>query len=239
MQPKSCRLIPDIRRVIRFTYAEARRRNHVSWRCSRIVPTRSWPLSNSATRRGISSGGFCRSASSVTTNAPREAAKPAVTAACWPKLRGKERTRISGSRRACAASFSTVRSFDPSSTSTTSNVRPSFRNTGINRSHKRSTFSSSLKTGTTTERKGAVASAATGSLVRGNHALHSGDDAILHGRREQRGQRQREDRLPRRLGRRQVAGAEAVLLGVEAVQVHGREVQPHADAGLAQLAHEL
>ena len=83
-----------VRSRTQFTAREAVRRNHGSWRVMRTPPTQSKPASSAATIFAISSGGFCRSASSVTTYRPRVCRKPARRAACWPKLRRSSTTRV-------------------------------------------------------------------------------------------------------------------------------------------------
>ena len=96
--------------ILERTFGEKKRRTKLSFRLSRIVPTTSWPLSSSAISRGISSGGFCRSASRVTMMFPDEASKPAKIAECWPKFRLKSTTAISG----CFSRASSSASRDPS-----------------------------------------------------------------------------------------------------------------------------
>src|SRR5258706_4267551 len=238
MQPKSCNLMPDARRVMELTSFEACLRKSVSWRPTRTVPTRSWPFSYSATRRGISSGGFCRSASIVTTNSPRAAAKPAITAACWPKLRTNETTTTSGFSARASSSCSSVLSREPSSTSTSSKGLPRARSTGSVRAKSVARLASSLKTGTTTERKTDSGSGDTAGLVGLDHVLDRRDHALLLLGREQRVERQRDDPLAGGLRPGQVARPEAVLPAVVGGHVHGREVQAGADAARAEFADE-
>ncbi len=85
MHPQSLMRIPVIRRVIAFTIREGIFRKRESFRISRTVPTTSKsPSSIARTMAGISSGGFCRSASIVTTISPRTTEKPDMIAECCP-----------------------------------------------------------------------------------------------------------------------------------------------------------
>jgi len=76
--------MPVTLRATAFTVREASLRKTVSCRFMRTVPTTSAPSSIAATSRGISSGGFWRSASRVTTISPRAFEKPHMIALCWP-----------------------------------------------------------------------------------------------------------------------------------------------------------
>src|ERR1044071_4901021 len=74
-----------------------------------------------ASSLAISSGGFCRSASSVTTRSPRVRSKPARIAMCWPKLPLSSTTRVTSGRRAnCSRRIAAERSRLPSLTKITS-----------------------------------------------------------------------------------------------------------------------
>ena len=99
----------------------------------------------------ISSGGFCRSASRVTTTWPRAAANPADTAGCWPKLRCSRMPTTSGHSTLIASMTSQVESRDPSSTRTSSHVPRSATAARVRRTSS-GMFSASLNAGTTTER---------------------------------------------------------------------------------------
>src|SRR6478609_2721286 len=79
MQPKSLMRMRLIRRTIPLVIRDAVLRNQVSCRSRRTVLITSWPRRNRSTRAGISSGGFCRSASRVMIHSPRACMSPAVT----------------------------------------------------------------------------------------------------------------------------------------------------------------
>src|SRR3954470_14119499 len=74
---------------------------------------------------GITSGGSCRSPSSITTTSPSVCSSAAVSAAWWPKLRDSVTTFKRSSARARSARTAPVPSRLPSSTITSSNGMPS------------------------------------------------------------------------------------------------------------------
>ncbi len=119
---------------------------------ARHPPTTSLPSSIAAIKRGISSGGFCRSASSVTTISPRDCRKPARIAECCPKLRANSTTRTRPSSPAAIwRRRPRESSRDPSSTKTVSHGRPRASRTGLRRDQSEPRFADSLNTGTTTD----------------------------------------------------------------------------------------
>src|SRR5438128_2845629 len=91
----------------------------------------------------------------------------------------------------------------------------------------------------TTERNGAWGSDGMRDSPRIDDAADGGDDALLIFRGEARIERQRKYLLAGRLAHGQIAAFPAVFFGVELVQVHRREVQADADAGLAERTHEF
>jgi len=79
--------------------------------------------SESASRRcGTSSGGFCRSSSSVTMTGFFACRTPAKSAACWPELRPRRNPRTRLLFRASCSTTCHVESVLPSSTITTSDA---------------------------------------------------------------------------------------------------------------------
>jgi hypothetical protein len=127
-----------------LTNADTMRRSSGSLRFSRQVPTTSLPASIASSRRGISSGGFCRSPSSVTTTLPWQAANPASTAACCPALRFSSMTPMRASPSAIARSNASESSLLPSSTYQTSAGRPSPSSTRCRRACSAGMFGASL-----------------------------------------------------------------------------------------------
>ena len=96
------------------------------------------------------SGGSCRSASIVTTYAPRARARPAEIAAWCPALARSRTTRTASHSRRSRWRSTGVASVDPSSTQSTSRVTPHASATGRSRSTNRGRTSCSLYIGTTT-----------------------------------------------------------------------------------------
>ena len=67
-------------------------------------------------KRGITSGGSCKSAHMITAASPVASRSPAVTAPSAPKLRERRRILKRGSAARIASSFSYVSSAEPFST---------------------------------------------------------------------------------------------------------------------------
>jgi hypothetical protein len=84
MQPWSRISMEVVRRRTPLMIREATVRKRLSLRLILYPPTQSWPASTMASSFGISSGGFWRSASSVTTTRPRTRSKAAMMAMCCP-----------------------------------------------------------------------------------------------------------------------------------------------------------
>src|SRR5262245_56939848 len=237
---------PTLSEMSRVIAAETTRRRAGSLRLSRHVPTTSCPASTAARRRGISSGGFWRSASSVTTTVPRACAKPASTAACCPALRASATTVTRGSRRWIARSTPSDPSTLPSSTKITSELRSSASRTAARRAWSACRPAASLKAGITTDTAGTGAPGLgstpttprrSGSMAPHDLAERAGDVEHVgagHGREE----RERHDAL-RRLGRvREIPGRDAEPLAVEPVQVERLEMESDADVRVEELLHD-
>src|SRR5262249_35229824 len=236
---------PTLSEISRVIAAETTRRRAGSLRLSRHVPTTSCPASTAARRRGISSGGFWRSASRVTTTAPRACAKPASTAACCPALRASATTVTRGSRRWIARRTPSDPSTLPSSTKIASELRPHAARAGTGGGWSAWSPGASLKPGITIDTAGAVAPGSpsvlttprrSGSMAPHDLAERAGDVedvGVGHGREE----RKRHDAL-RGLGRvRKGCGRDAEPLAVEPVMWVPLEVDPPADFRLEQPLH--
>ena len=131
--------------VARFTTKLAARRKKVSCRCWRMPPTESAPASTAARSFPISSGGFCRSASRVTSTSPRARSMAAMSAMCCPAFEENSMTRTRpGYFAAISSRIVWLRSRLPSFEKMTSHVRPSFSSAGKSRSESRGRFPSSL-----------------------------------------------------------------------------------------------
>src|SRR6266849_4693577 len=245
MEPQSVMVTPTAREARRLTAAEITRRRKGSVRPSRRVPTTSYPASISAKSRGISSGGFCRSASSVTTTSPRAYAKPASTAACCPALRASATTFTAGCDAWMFSNSSSERSVLPSSTYTTSTERSSCWRTRWSRVCRRGMLADSLKTGITTETAGSVPTASArggcapvGSgcmaeqnlLERTRHVPHI---ITRHGGEQREGK----DALGGARRVRQGIGQQGEPLAVEAMEVEGLEVQSDPDVRGEESVH--
>src|SRR4051794_39390195 len=114
----------------------------------------SLPASTAATSFGISSGGFCRSPSIVTTMSPRARLRPACIAGCWPALRRKRTPRTRASAACSRSTSAHVPSDEPSSTRISSQASRAPSSVAAARRTSSSTVSLSLKRVTTTDTAG-------------------------------------------------------------------------------------
>src|SRR4051812_40336831 len=114
----------------------------------------SLPASTAATSFGISSGGFWRSPSIVTTMSPRARLSPACIAGCWPALRRKRTPRTRASAACCRSTSAHVPSDEPSSTRMSSHDRPAPSSVSATRRCSSATVWASSKRVTTTETAG-------------------------------------------------------------------------------------
>src|SRR5688572_21772627 len=94
-------------------------------RTRRLATTMSAPSRQRSTMSGISSGGSCRSPSSIATASPRAWSRPAVIAIWCPNGRERCSTRSRSSASASSSRISAVPSVEPSSTTISSYGRPS------------------------------------------------------------------------------------------------------------------
>src|SRR5205085_2460274 len=97
------------------------------------------------------SGGSCRSASITTMASPSAFARPALTAAWWPKLRESSTVLTRGSSLVKFAARLGVASVLPSSTNTTCRSKSLLPSTATSLWYVAEITSSSLKHGTTTD----------------------------------------------------------------------------------------
>src|SRR5438477_9606624 len=104
----------------------------------------------------ISSGGSCRSMSIGIRMSPCAWSMPAVRAASLPKLRDRFTSLIRRSRMLRSRRRASVLSREPSLTNTISNRKPALSRKGSTEVRKRSIDSSSLNTGTTSDRSGSA-----------------------------------------------------------------------------------
>src|SRR3954463_13261491 len=131
-------------------------------RSVRTADTTSEPLRQCASIAGSSSGGSCRSPSSIATALPRACSSPAVRAAWWPKLRARCTTRTRGSESASESSSAGVPSELASSTRISSK-RTSASAVWMRRNSSR-TVPSSSRSGTTTLSSSSLRSSTRGTV---------------------------------------------------------------------------